>query len=64
MVADITTLVNRTDWGTVDACPGCLNGPSFLTLDVFVNNAWRPLTLARWPNVPFDSGAGEFFEAR
>lgn len=52
---DVTQLVNASQWGKVSGSPGILP-VAHLSLLVETAGVWRPMTVARWPNVPFDSG--------
>eukprot|EP01048_Picozoa_sp_COSAG05_P024677 COSAG05_NODE_5916_length_1060_cov_1.047867_1_plen_338_part_01 len=52
---DITDLVTRSEWGAVSGANGIVPG-SHLSLLLRVGGIWRPMTVARWPNVPFNFG--------
>lgn len=47
-----TPLVNRSQWGKFTLSKGLED--AHLSLLVKVGGVWRPMTVARWPNVPFD----------
>ena len=53
---DVAPLVNRSEWG---GFAGDANGElpgAHLSLLLQVHGIWRPMTVARWPNVPFSYG--------
>ena len=52
---DVTGLVNRSEWGAVSGSNGVVPS-SHLKLLVQTRGVWRPMRVARWPNVPFDYG--------
>eukprot|EP01043_Picozoa_sp_COSAG02_P042225 COSAG02_NODE_3571_length_6533_cov_8.215981_4_plen_779_part_00 len=52
---DVTGLVNRSEWGVVNGANGIVPS-SHLRMLVQVRGSWRPMRVARWPNVPFDYG--------
>ena len=45
-------LVNRSHWGTFTLSNGLEDG--HLSMLIKLRDVWRPMTVARWPNVPFD----------
>jgi hypothetical protein len=45
-------LVNRSHWGKFTLSNGLEDG--HLSLLIKVRGVWRPMTVARWPNVPFE----------
>lgn len=45
-------LVNRSQWGQLTLSNGLEDG--HLSLLVKVGGVWRPMTVARWPNIPFE----------
>ena len=52
---DVTGLVDRSEWGAVSGANGIVPS-SHLQLLVQTRGIWRPMRIARWPNVPFDYG--------
>ncbi len=52
---DVAGLIKRSEWGMVTGENGVLPS-SHLKVLVQTRGAWRPMRVARWPNVPFDYG--------
>jgi len=53
---EVSPLVNSTGWGKVTGSATSSVPGEHLSLLVHVDGIWRPMTVARWPNVPFDYG--------
>jgi len=49
MTLNASQFFNDTAWGSL------LSGSNLAVL-VYMHGEWRPLTVARWPNIPFDYG--------
>jgi hypothetical protein len=50
--ANVSRLVNRSHWGKFTLSNGLEDG--HLSLLIKWHGVWRPMTVARWPNVPFE----------
>ena len=50
---NVSRLVDRSEWGAVSGSASSVLPDAHLTLLVKTRGTWRPMTLARWPNVPF-----------
>ena len=53
---EVSRLVNSSEWGKVDGSATSSVPGEHLSLLVQVAGVWRPMTVARWPNIPFDYG--------
>jgi hypothetical protein len=55
LTLDASPLIKRSNYGTLQCQPGTALPNEHMQLLVQApNGIWRPMTLARWPNVPFD----------
>ena len=50
---NVSRLVDRSEWGAVSGSATSVLPEAHLTLLVETRGIWRPMMLARWPNVPF-----------
>jgi hypothetical protein len=54
---EVSRLLNSTEWGKVAGSgTSGIGAGEHLSLLVQLGGIWRPMTVARWPNIPFDYG--------
>lgn len=54
MTLDVSSLIDPSNYGTLHSSPGASIPSEYLALLVRTKGKWRPMTIARWPDVPFD----------
>jgi hypothetical protein len=52
----VSRFVSRSEWGTIAEDSSSLLPEAHLSLLLQYRGVWRPMTIARWPNVPFQYG--------
>jgi len=54
---DISQFFNSTEWGKMGGEMGGIYLPGHLSVLVQTRGVWRPMRVARWPNVDFEYGS-------
>ena len=54
MTLDVSSLLTPSNYGTLQTSPGAVIPSGYLSLLVHTKGKWRPMTIARWPNIQFD----------